>query len=177
MLEGKNVNLRIMEKEDLPLFADWLNTLEVFGECNPLRQVSRMEADKILETPLEMKPFIIERKDGSKLGFVAHFHVLRPGGKLLEIGYSLVPKERWKGYCTEAVQIMVDYLFLSRDVERIQASTDTRNLAPQKVLEKVGFKKEGTVRRYFFIRGQYRDSFIYSIIREEWKASKILRNQ
>ncbi len=174
MLEGKNLNLRVLEKEDLSLFADWFNNLEVFGEYNPLRQVSRTDVDKILDTPLELKPFLIERKDGSKIGFVAHFHVLHPGGKLLEIGYSLVPNERGKGFCTEAVKIMVDYLFLSRDVERIQATTETRNLASQKVLEKAGFKKEGTVRKYFFIRGQYRDSFIYSILREEWKEPKTL---
>jgi len=44
LLEGKNVNLRIMEKEDLPLFAEWANKPEVFGEYNPLYQMSRERA-------------------------------------------------------------------------------------------------------------------------------------
>jgi ribosomal-protein-alanine N-acetyltransferase len=174
LLEGKNVNLRVMDKEDLPLFAEWFNKPEVFGEYNPLHQMSKTETEKMLENPLELKPFIIERKDGSKIGFVAHFYVLHPGGKLLEIGYSLVPNERGKGYCTEAVEIMVDYLFLSKETTRIQACTDMRNLASQKVLEKAGFKKEGTMRKYFFIRGELRDAFVYSILREEWKEPKIL---
>ena len=73
MLEGKNVNLRMIEKEDLPLFAEWFNKPEVTGEYNPLHQMSRTEAEKILENPNELKPFIIEKKDGSKIGFVAHF--------------------------------------------------------------------------------------------------------
>jgi RimJ/RimL family protein N-acetyltransferase len=174
LLEGRNINLRVMEKEDLPLFAEWLNKPEFFGEYNPLRQTSRTETEKMLENPLELKPFIIEKKDGSKIGFIAHFYVLHVAGKLLEIGYSLVPSERGKGYCTEAVRIMVDYLFLSRDTMRIQACTDTRNLASQKVLEKTGFKKEGTMRKYFFIRGETRDAYLYSILREEWKEPKIL---
>jgi len=174
LLEGKNVNLRVMEKEDLPLFAEWANKPEVFGEYNPLHQMSRIEAEKMFESPLELKPFIIEKKDGSKIGFVSHFHVLHVAGKLLEIGYSLVPSERGKGYCTEAVRIMIDYLFLSRDTMRIQACTDTRNLASQKVLEKAGFKKEGTMRKYLFIRGELRDAFLYSILREEWKEPKVL---
>ena len=174
MLEGKNVNLRIMEKEEAPLFAEWASNPEVFGEYNPLHQMPKTEAEKILESPLELKPFIVGKKDGSKIGFVAHFHVLHVAGKLLEIGYSLIPSERGKGYCTEAVEIMVDYLFLSRDAMRIQACTDTRNLASQKVLEKAGFKKEGTMRRYFFIRGEFRDVFMYSILREEWKEPRIL---
>jgi len=174
VLEGKNVNLRVMEKEDLPHFAEWVNNPEVFGEYNPLHQISRTEAEKMFETPLELKPFFIEKKDGSKIGFVAHFYVLHVAGRQLEIGYSLVPSERGKGYCTEAAQLMVDYLFLSKDMMRIQAQTDPRNVASQKVLEKVGFKKEGTLRKSFFMRGEWRDAYLYSILREEWKEPKIL---
>ena len=92
----------------------------------------------------------------------------------MEIGYSLIPDERGKGYCTEAVLIMVDYLFLSRDVIRVQATTDVRNVGSQKVLEKAGFKKEGTIRKSIFIRGDWRDAYLYSILREEWKVPKIL---
>jgi len=174
LLEGRNLNLRVMEKDDLPLIADWFNDPEFFGEFNPLRQMSRTEAEKMLESPLELKPFIIEKKDGNKIGFISHFYVLHPAGRQLEIGYSLVPSERGKGYCTEAAKIMVDYLFLSKDTMRIQATTDVRNAASQKVLEKVGFKKEGTVRRCFFMRGEWKDAYLYSILREEWKEPRIL---
>jgi RimJ/RimL family protein N-acetyltransferase len=69
---------------------------------------------------------------------------------------------------------MVDYLFLSNSLIRIQALTDTRNLPSQRVLEKAGFKKEGLLRKTAFMRGDWRDLFIYSILREEWKEPKIL---
>ena len=62
----------------------------------------------------------------------------------MEIGYFLITSERGKGYYTEAAKIMADYLFLSRDIMRIQASADTRNLASQKLLEKADFKRERT---------------------------------
>jgi ribosomal-protein-alanine N-acetyltransferase len=174
MLEGKLVNLRIVEKEDLPLLAEWLNSPEFLGGFQPLRQLSKPEAEKILEGPLELKPFTIEKKDGTKIGFIAHFHVLHPTGSKLEIGYTLIPSERGKGYCTEAIEIMVDYLFLSKDTMRIQACTDVRNAASQKVLEKTSFKKEGTMRKYLFIGGEVRDAYLYSILREEWKEPRIL---
>jgi RimJ/RimL family protein N-acetyltransferase len=86
----------------------------------------------------------------------------------------LVPSERGKGYCTEAVEIMVDYLFLSRESMRIQACTDIRNLASQRVLEKAGFKREGIMRNAFFWRGKWTEDCLYSIVREEWKEPKIL---
>ena len=176
MLEGKNVNLRLMEKEDLPLFVEWANKPEIFGEYNPLHQMSKAEAEKMLDNPSDIKPFIVEKKDGSKIGFIVHFHVLHmgTGTKQLEIGYTLVPSERGKGFCTEAVKIMVDYLFLSKDIMRIQVQTDQRNAASQKVMEKAGFRKEGTLRRNFFVRGEWTDDYIYSILREEWKEPKIL---
>jgi RimJ/RimL family protein N-acetyltransferase len=94
--------------------------------------------------------------------------------KMQEIGYALVPSERGKGYCTEATQLVVDYLFLSKDIARIQATTHTKNVVSQKVLEKVGFEKEGTLRKPALIRGEWTDMFIFSILREEWKEPKIL---
>ena len=175
MLEGKNVNLRIVEKEDLPLFAEWVNKPEFLGEYNPLRQLSRTEIEKGYEkSSLEQGEFIIEKKDGSKIGYIWHFTMVHPAAKLLEIGYFLVPSETGKGYCSEAAKIMVDYLFLSKDIVRIQAHTDLRNVASQKVLEKVGFRREGTIRKSIFIRGEWRDAYSYSILREEWKEPKIL---
>jgi len=172
LIEGKNVNLRIMEKEDIPLFAEWANKPEVLGEYNPLQQMSRTEAEKIFESPLEVKPFFIQKKDGSRIGCIWHFTNLLP--RQLEIGYFLVPSERRKGHCTEALKIMVDYLFLSRNIVRIQAHVDVKNAASQKVLEKAGFQREGTMRKCFFNRGELRDYYLYSILREEWKEPKIL---
>jgi len=171
LLEGKNVNLRVVEKEDLPLWADWNNNLEFFGEFIWFPQHSRTELTKRYDdlTP-DNKWFFIEKKDGTKIGGIIHFLA----GNLLEIGYSLVPSERGKGYCTEAVRILVDYLFLSKEIVRIQAYTDVRNVASQRVLEKAGFKKEGVVRKSHFTRGEWRDCCLYSTLREEWKEPKIL---
>ncbi len=45
---------------------------------------------------------------------------------------------------------------------------------PGKVLEKTGFKKEGIVRKSLFARGEWRDMFLYSILREEWKEPRKL---
>ena len=176
MLEGKNVNLRVVEREDLPLLVQWDNNPEFVGEHFFPTQRSRTDMEKALESisPFESKRFIIEKKDGTKVGWITHFYMLHPMMKLLEIGFVLVPSERGKGYCTEATKIIVDYLFLTKDIVRIQAHVDPRNKASQKVAEKAGFKKEGIIRRSFFTKGEWRDMLLYSILREEWKEPKIL---
>jgi RimJ/RimL family protein N-acetyltransferase len=171
LLEGKSVNLRVIEKEDLPLLADWSNNPEYLGEYVWLPQQSRAEWAKRYDglTP-DTKWFFIEKKDGTKIGTIFHW----PIGNVLEIGYVLAPSERGKGYCTEAVKIILDYLFLSKGIIRIQAHTDVRNMASQKVLQNVGFKREGTIRKSVFARGEWRDRYLFSILREEWKEPKIL---
>ena len=173
MLEGKTVNLRIVEKEDWQTLLDLLNNPEVMGEFQPPRQWSRAELEKEYESNLfGFKDFFIEKKDGTKIGFIAHYNSYIGGGKLLEIGYSIVQDERSKGYCTEATRLMVDYLFLTMDISRVQASSSIKNKASHRVLEKAGFTREGTIRRT--ARGEKRDGYLYSILREEWKEPKIL---
>jgi RimJ/RimL family protein N-acetyltransferase len=154
------------------LIQEWMNNPKFMGEYLPITQWSRTELDKAPEaSPFEPKWFFIEKKDGSKIGYIFHFNMLHVIGKYLEIAYALLPSERGKGYCTEATQLMVDYLFLSMDVPRVQAMVSIRNKASQRVVEKAGFTREGTIRRTV---GGETDSYVYSILREEWKEPKIL---
>jgi RimJ/RimL family protein N-acetyltransferase len=165
-----------MEKEDLPLFQEWVNNPGFMGEYLPPTQWSTAESEAFEASPFEPKAFMVEKKDGSKIGYIEHYYMLHPFmGKLLEIDYALLPSERGKGYCTEAVQLMIDYLFLSMDVNRIQATASTKNKGSQKVLEKAGFTREGTIRKS--VSGARRDEFLYSILSEEWKEPKILTKQ
>lgn len=177
MLEGKNIRLRLRDREDLDFFSEFWNRIDCYGEYEASQpQMTRTEAQKRIENPdgsnVEWTYFVIEKKDGTKIGFIIHY-IVQPSGKI-EIGYALIPDERGKGYGTEAVQIMIDYLFLSKGIMRIQATTDTRNKPSQIVLEKNGFKREGTVRKAGFVRGQWQDDYMYSVLREEWKQPKVL---
>jgi ribosomal-protein-alanine N-acetyltransferase len=170
-LEGRILNLRIAEKEDLQVFASWINDLEFVGEYDPIIQQSKAEVEKRLDSQQQDdREFIIEKKDGTRIGFITYFRF----GKQLEIGFALIPTERKKGYCTEAVNIMIDYLFLAKNDVRIQAAANVDNEPCQRVLQKAGFQKEGRLRKSYFIRGEWKDLFMYSILREEWKRPRIL---
>ncbi len=143
-------------------------------EPEKIRAIMLSEATpKDSKDPQTSMKFFIEKKDGTKIGVLNTFSA----GNLLEIGFTLIPSERGKGYCTEAVTILVDCLFLSRNLIRIQATTDLRNMASHRVLEKIGFKREGIVRKSMFIHGELRDLLLHSILREEWKEPRILTRQ
>jgi len=164
------VNLRIVEREDLLLLQKWDNDVDFRGQFENLRQESVVDLERLYDNIKDAQWFFVEKKDGTKVGFISHF--LSAGES--EIGYNIVPKERNKGYANEAIQTIVDYLFLSRDIVRIQAKADLENTASCKALEKAGFKREGVLRRTFYCRGKWRDDCIYSILREEWKEPRIL---
>ena len=174
MLEGNSINLRIAEKDDIPLLAKWYNSIEFQGEYFTNPQKSRTDWQKDLENPvaLDNHEFLIEKKEGTKIGHIGYGTCPLHGW--LEIGFAVIPKERSKGYGTEAIQLMVDYLFLLKGTPRIMINTDARNAASIKAAMKAGFKKEGTIRKGGFTWGQYADACILGILREDWKEPKIL---
>ncbi len=171
MLEGNNVNLKVLEKEDLPVVTAWNNDPGFGGEFEPLEQSSPEEIENWYNNlPSGEKWFIIQKKDGTKIGQIMHTQE----GRCFRIGYTVIPSERRKGYCTEAVKILVDYIFLSTTVIRIESGANPENIASLKVLEKAGFTKEGVARKRVYARGKWLDEVLYSILREEWKEPRIL---
>ena len=172
------MNLRIMEKDDVPLLVDWWNSLEYQGKYFPVPQKSKAQALQEFENPSPVQAamghseFMIEKKDGTRIGHIGYgkdvFH------ELVEIGYDIIPSERNKGYASEAIQIIVDYLYLTKDIPRISIYTATQNVASIGAAEKAGFRKEGTIRNGGFVMGKFVDWCWMGILREEWKEPKIL---
>jgi RimJ/RimL family protein N-acetyltransferase len=170
MLIGKKINLRIVEKTDLFIIKEWVNDYNIEGNFEPISQETLTNLEKQYDSNSEGQWFFIEKKDETKIGYVAHYL----SRSRRAIGIAILPNERSKGYGSEVVQMLVDFLFLSKDIVGIQAETHPENLASQKVLVKAGFKKEGILRKSFFSRGEWRDTAIFSVLREEWKEPKII---
>ena len=172
LLEGRNTRLKLGDKEDLDFFVGFWNDLDFYGEYEPImEQMTKGDAEKRLADSSKNAYFIIQKKDGANIGLIAYFG--QSSGSIT-IGYAIKPSEHGKGYGTEALQLMVDYLFLAKEIHRVQANTDPENKASQRILEKVGFKKEGVSRKSSFVRGQWRDTLNHSILREEWKEPRMV---
>jgi RimJ/RimL family protein N-acetyltransferase len=84
LLEGKNVNLRVVEKEDLHLIYDWNNDPEFWGEYSWISQESRTELEKRYENlASDSKWFFIEKEDGTKNRISGSFFGRKPHGNSL----------------------------------------------------------------------------------------------
>ncbi|MDM5248281.1 GNAT family N-acetyltransferase [Lysinibacillus sp. G4S2] len=85
--------------------------------------------------------------------------------KRADISYALFPENWGKGYAKEAVHRVISFGFQEMDLLRIGAIVFTENDASNKLLEKLGFEKEGVLRNYMHQNGVPFDTNIFSLIK------------
>jgi RimJ/RimL family protein N-acetyltransferase len=103
---------------------------------------------------------------------VVHFRAKRYSSAR-EIGWTIHdPDNRGRGYATEAVKALVDYLFKSYPINRIECSTASTNRASIGLAEKCGFVREGVLRGLVFVAGVYVDDLVLSMLRSEWEQRR-----
>lgn len=64
-------------------------------------------------------------------------------------------------------KLLAEYLFTTTTAHRLEASTEVHNIAEQRALERAGFTREGLLRGRGFVRGQWRDGYMYSRLRDD----------
>lgn len=79
-----------------------------------------------------------------------------------EIGYDIAKSFWGKGYASEAIYSLLDYAFSSLKMNRIEAKVEPENVNSIKLLQKLNFTFEGTLRQYERIDGKFNDLNIYS---------------
>lgn len=85
--------------------------------------------------------------------------------KQYTLGYWLGEPYWGKGIVSEAVDLFINGVFKTTDVERFQAWVFEDNLASMRVLEKAGFHKEAVLKRALYIEGKFFDEHVYALLR------------
>jgi RimJ/RimL family protein N-acetyltransferase len=107
-------------------------------------------------------------RGADRLGLVSWHKVpSTPGYYYWNIGIALLPEARGQGHGTHAQRLLARYLFAHTTVQRIEAATETGNVAEQRALEKAGFTREGVHRSVGWRDGAYRDGVWYSMLRTD----------
>jgi [ribosomal protein S5]-alanine N-acetyltransferase len=91
-----------------------------------------------------------------------------PYSRKAEVGYELHPDFWGKGITTEAVSEIISYAFTKLNLFRIGAVTFPENHSSSKVLEKLGFQKEGVLRGYLYQKEQNHDALMFSLLKSEF---------
>jgi len=88
---------------------------------------------------------------------------------VMEFGYSLAEPYWGRGLIVEAAGPVIRYVFEEYAVERLQAQVFVGNDASERVLQKLGFTREGVLRSLVLRRGRWWDIVTYSLLRAEWE--------
>jgi ribosomal-protein-alanine N-acetyltransferase len=169
-LETERLRLREMSMDDAEvLFEMRTNPLMIrYIDRAPMKTLD--EAKEKMQTIIEMVKnrngiaWAIELKESRKQIGDISFWRLEKEHYRAEIGYSLLPDYWDKGYMTEAARCAIDCGFSMLNFHSIEATVNPNNTASIKLLEKIGFTREGYFRENFFFNGKFLDSAVYSIL-------------
>ena len=116
---------------------------------------------------------IIRKEDNTLIG-TCGFNTWIKRSSRGEIGYELGQEYWGKGYTTEALKEVIRFGFEETLLNRIEAYVVPEASRSVNVLEKLGFRKEGTLREYGYWNNRYWSEHIYAILRKEWiRATKL----
>jgi RimJ/RimL family protein N-acetyltransferase len=176
VLEGTQVRLRPLVPGEYPTVFAWYNDPETVA---PFDRFSVDTFDEFshavssaADDPTSLAPrFAIERKDeGKVVGVVGHYQA-HPILEYTDLWYVLGDRTaRGRGLGRESVRLLTDHLFAASTVERVGATCDVDNVASYRLLERLGFRHEGTLRSSLFHHGQWHDVRVYGVTRTEWAA-------
>lgn len=95
-------------------------------------------------------------------------HFIDSENKQVEFGITLGKKYHQKGYASEALKGLISLMFKDLKKHRITTSIDPDNISSQKLMERIGFRKEGHFVKSLYLNGVWVDDVIYALLAEEW---------
>ena len=112
---------------------------------------------------------IFKSDDKTLLGGINVGNVRRGVAQSASLGYWIGVKYARNGYMKEALRLLIPSLFVDLRLNRIEAATLEENIASKNLLKKIGFKKEGVLRKYLKINGTWRDHILYGLLENDLK--------
>jgi len=123
---------------------------------------TRVWLDAMIANGPDHPDFVIEL-DGRVVGKAGFF-------ALPDIGYILHPDVWGRGLAAEAVVAAIDHVFGAHDLEALTADVDPENAASIRLLERLGFVRNGSAERTWNVGGEWKDSLYYSLSRTDRAA-------
>ena len=112
---------------------------------------------------------IFKCDDKVLLGGINIGNVRRGVAQSASLGYWIGAQHARNGYMKEALKLLIPSAFVDLRLNRIEAATLEENIASRNLLKKIGFKKEGVLRKYLKINGSWRGHVLYGLLESDFK--------
>ncbi|WP_028594999.1 GNAT family N-acetyltransferase [Paenibacillus assamensis] len=172
-LHTERLHMRKMKVSDSPsLFKIWSDpdvtefmNVSSFTEESQAKDLIKL-LDELSQDNKAIRYSIIDKVSNEIIGSCG-FNYLDFEHAKAEIGYDIAKTSWGRGYATEAIQSLLDYGFSTLELNRIEAKVEPENVNSAKVLRKLNFSFEGTLRQYEKINGVFNDLTMYSKLRSD----------
>ena len=139
----------------------------VLDEASMAEKLTRLCANTAPQVTDDVLTLVIEH-DGALVGDL--MLRLKDGDppSVAEIGWVSHPAHGGHGLVTEGARALVDLAFSHYGLHRVYAQLDPRNTASARLCERLGMTHEAHLRQSFFAKGEWSDTVVYGLLREEW---------
>ena len=175
ILRGKAVRLTAVTEEDIPEIGKWYedpSARRMFG--NPAAPRSDTQLKQWLaegQASSDTISFGIRLIESDKLIGTAGLNGYRSAHHTATAHIEIARAHRGQGFGFEAMQLVVEFGFRELNLHRIALSVASYNKAAICLYEKLGFKHEGTAREALQRDGEFHDSLLYGLLRQEWESN------
>lgn len=169
-LETERLILRNLGTKDLPFVFAHFGDPEVHRHLVDTDPVTtEVEAQEIIDFYADPERLdrnrwvLVEKSSGESIG-TAGLHAYDRHNRKIEIGYDLSPAWWGRGFMQEALDVVIEHCFGTLNVHRIEAFVHTDNSRSSRLLERLGFQREGTIRAQYWRNGVWHDHHLYSLL-------------
>ncbi|SDK47037.1 GNAT family N-acetyltransferase [Natronorubrum texcoconense] len=170
-LSGDRIDLRPIEEDDLGFLQREINDPRIWRAIGRPRPVNGPQERAFFENVVcdDDTVNLLIVADSSPVGTIA-FNAIDWETRQAEIGYWVAPEHHGQGYGTDAAARLVAYGFDQLGLHKITARVFEFNEASRRLLESVGFTREGVHRDDVFVDGAFQDTYWYGLLEDEWRS-------
>jgi RimJ/RimL family protein N-acetyltransferase len=156
-------------RESLPELCRWMAWCHAgYSEADAMHWISSQAQAREAGTAFE---FLIQGDDGRLLG-VCGINGVDTVNRFANLGYWVRTSEAGRGVAVKAVKLLVAWVFQHTKLERLEIVAAIGNEASQRVAERAGALREGTLRSRLCIQGTFHDAVMHSVVRPTQKAAE-----
>lgn len=176
VLEGTCIRLRGIRESDIDGLYALFSDPRVMRYWSRGPMTDRQEAVDYAKTILDgfvkrdLLNWIVADAESDAMIGTATLYEINPQHARAGLGYALLPAYWGKGLAREAATLALCYGFLELGLHRIEADTEPNNARSNRLLEALGFRREGLLRERFRHPDGIQDSLIFGLLRTEWLA-------
>ncbi len=181
VLAGSRVGLRMPRMRDHESWSrvrnesrDFLQPWEPTWTADELsRRAFRLRLARYAQEARERSGFtffLVDLASDEPLGGATIGQIRRGVAQSCTLGYWMGERHAGRGLMREAVGLLQGFVFEVENLHRIEAACLPTNARSIALLERTGFRREGYLRKYLRIAGEWEDHHLYSLVAEDWRT-------